>query len=275
MGPPELVFGRMLEDRALELALFPRGGRVFCIASAGCTALALAARGDRVTAVDVNPAQVEYVRARLAGGPVREGAADRRTGRLRTLAPLVGWRRPALERFCDLDDPPEQARVWTRLETHRLRLAARILLSRRVLMLGLAAPFVRVVPSRFDRILLRRLARGFATHPNRSNPYARLILLGETTAVDGPAQLELVSADAAEYLESCPPQTFDAITLSNVLDGPEPGYAARLLEAVQRAAARGAVAVLRSFAEPVDAEEDAWAARDRAFIWGRIRVWSP
>jgi S-adenosylmethionine:diacylglycerol 3-amino-3-carboxypropyl transferase len=265
----------MLEDRALELELFPPGGRVFCIASAGCTALALAARGDRVTAVDVNPAQVAYVRARLAGGAVREGAADRRTGRLRALAPLVGWRRAELERFCELHDPAEQARIWSRLETRRLRLTARVLLSRRVLRLGLAAPFVRVVPSGFDRILLQRLARGFGTHPNRSNPYARLILLGETPAVDRNAELDVAAADAAEYLESCPPPSFDAFSLSNILDGPDPQYGARLLEAVRRAARPGAVAILRSFGEPLDAEEDAWAARDRALIWGRIRVWSP
>lgn len=265
----------MLEDRALELELFPQGGRVFCIGSAGCTALALAARGDQVTAVDVNPAQVEYVLARLAGGPVREGAADLRTRRLRALAPLVGWRRAALERFCELDDPADQTRVWRRLETRRLRLAARIALSRRVLGLGLAAPFVRVVPARFDRVLLRRLARGFATHPNRSNPYARLILLGETPPVELPAKLDVTCADAVEHLESCAPASFDGFSLSNVLDGPEPEYGARLLEAVKRAAAPGAVATLRSFAEPLDAEEDAWAARDRALIWGRLRVWRP
>ena len=60
-GQPELLFGRMYEDRAIELEAFAAGGRVFCIASAGCTAFELAARGDDVTAVDVNPAQVSYV----------------------------------------------------------------------------------------------------------------------------------------------------------------------------------------------------------------------
>src|SRR5687768_12321771 len=61
-GPPELLFGRMYEDSAVELGAFEPGGRVFCIASAGCTAFDLAGRGDDVTAVDINPAQVEYVR---------------------------------------------------------------------------------------------------------------------------------------------------------------------------------------------------------------------
>ena len=48
----------MYEDRAIELDAFPAGGHVFCIASAGCTAFELAARGDEVTAVDVNPSQL-------------------------------------------------------------------------------------------------------------------------------------------------------------------------------------------------------------------------
>lgn len=56
-GGPELLFGRMHEDPALELALFPPRSRVVCIASAGCTAFALAAAGHEVTAVDVNPAR--------------------------------------------------------------------------------------------------------------------------------------------------------------------------------------------------------------------------
>ena len=53
--------GRMLEDAAIELSTFQPGGRVFTIASAGCTAMALARRGDRVTAVDVHPGQIDLV----------------------------------------------------------------------------------------------------------------------------------------------------------------------------------------------------------------------
>jgi hypothetical protein len=41
---------------------------------------------------------------------------------------------------------------------------------------------------------------------------------------------------------------------------------------VRRAAAPGAVVVLRSFANPRDAEEDAQAGRDRAMLWGRVSV---
>src|SRR5215204_6846121 len=123
-GPPELLFGRMYEDSAVELRAFQPGGRVFCIASAGCTAFDLAARGDDVTAVDINPAQVAYVRRRLAGEAIERGRIDRRFDRMRQIAPALSWSRAALERFCDLDETGEQLQFWRRrLDTRRLRLA--------------------------------------------------------------------------------------------------------------------------------------------------------
>jgi Protein of unknown function (DUF3419) len=81
----------MYEDRAIELEVLPARGRVFCIASAGCTAFELAARGDEVTAVDVNPAQVRYVQRRLGGELPVEGRVERLLRRARGLAPLLGW----------------------------------------------------------------------------------------------------------------------------------------------------------------------------------------
>jgi hypothetical protein len=47
---------------------------------------------------------------------------------------------------------------------------------------------------------------------------------------------------------------------------------ARLEAAVKRAAQPGAVVIQRRFAEPETAEEDGWARRDRALLWGRVRV---
>ncbi|WP_354644728.1 DUF3419 family protein [Kitasatospora camelliae] len=83
-GRPRILFGRMYEDPAVELAAFPPGSRVLCIASAGDTAAALAAAGHEVTALDLNPAQLAYARARLEGGaPARTGTAERLTGATR------------------------------------------------------------------------------------------------------------------------------------------------------------------------------------------------
>lgn len=281
-GPPQLLFGRMHEDWRIEEAAFPPGSRVFCIASSGCTALALAARGHRVTAVDVNPVQIEYARARLAGAPVRDGVAERWMARLRRGLPLLGLRERDLRAFLRLADPAEQARVWReRLATRRFGAALRCALHPAALRLTHGARFVQALPPRFDRIVRGRLERTWARHPNRDNPYAWRLLLGEDPpatesepAVLAPilAPVELACADAAEYLESCPPASFDGFSLSNVLDAAPPAYRERLLAAVRRAAAPGAVLVLRSFWEPSDPAAAEWAARDRSLLWGGIEV---
>src|SRR5207244_2730789 len=84
--------------------------------------------------------------------------------------------------------------------------------------------------------------------------------------------LSVEHEEAVEYLNRCPPQSFGAFTLSNILDGVSADYASRLEAAIARAAAPGAVVVLRSLGEPETAEEDTWASRDRALLWGAIRV---
>jgi hypothetical protein len=89
-GPRELLFGCMHEDAGIELASFPPGGRVFCIASAGCTAMHLSAQHE-VIAVDINPLQIAYVESRLAGGPMRTGKAEQLLTIMRRFALLVGW----------------------------------------------------------------------------------------------------------------------------------------------------------------------------------------
>jgi S-adenosylmethionine:diacylglycerol 3-amino-3-carboxypropyl transferase len=262
----------MYEDTAVELEAFDSGSRVFCIASAGCTAFDLAARGDDVTAVDVNPAQIEYVRHRLAGGAPKRGSIDRGLDRMRRVAPALGWRRSVLERFCSLERPEAQLELWrSRLDSRRFRLILAAAFSPRWLRRVYATPFVAVLPPRFDLVLRRRLERGFGRHANAQNPYAAGLLLGcplETT----PAPLTLVTAEAAEFLEGCPPQSFDGFSLSNILDGADEAYGVRLYAAVRRAAAPGAVSILRSFREPEDEDEARRAADDRALIWGAVRV---
>jgi S-adenosylmethionine:diacylglycerol 3-amino-3-carboxypropyl transferase len=271
-GPPELLFGQMYEDFGLELEHFAPGGRVFSIASAGCTAFGLAARGHDVTAVDVNPAQMAYVRERIGGAPVRRGRVDRGFDRVRRLAPALGWRRDVLERFCRLDDPDEQLELWrSRLDTRRLRIALAAAFSPLRLRRSYADPFLSVLPPRFDRVIRLRLERGFARHPNSANPYARSLLLGDPRETS-PAHVQLETADAAEFLERCDEGSFDSFSLSNILDGAGEQYAERLWAAVRRAAKPGAVAILRSFGEPADEREAELAGADRSLIWGSIRI---
>jgi len=265
----------MYEDCTLELELLPAGGRSFCIASAGCTALVLAARGDAVTAVDINPAQVAYLRARLSGAAHTDGVIERLLTRARALGWLVGWSRSKREAFCDLNDTTLQTRMWRQqLNTTRFRAATAFLLSALVLRRAYAREFVRAVPRRFDLVLRQRLERGFTRHPNRDNPYVRLLLLGTPPRIapTSSESVDVICADAADYLESASPESFDGFSLSNVFDGASAAYRLRLLRAIERAAAPGAVLMWRSIAEPTQTEDEQWAARDRSLIWGSVRV---
>jgi S-adenosylmethionine:diacylglycerol 3-amino-3-carboxypropyl transferase len=81
-----------------------------------------------------------------------------------------------------------------------------------------------------------------------------------------------VHSDAADYLEGEPPASFGGFTLSNILDGADETYARRLFAAVRRAAAPGAVVVLRSFGEPRVEGPTGHAGEDRSMLWGVVDV---
>ncbi|HEX4943642.1 MAG TPA: DUF3419 family protein [Usitatibacteraceae bacterium] len=274
-GPPRVLFGRMYEDPAIELSAFRPGGRVFCIASAGCTALALAP-SHPVVAVDINPAQLTYAARRIAGEPMVRGTAESLMAFGRTFLPLAGWRRSTLATFLDLDDPGRQREFWkAHLDTLRFRAALKVLLSFTALRAGYAPGLLSALPPRFDEVMRRRLERCFSTHPNRSNLWARALLLGELARETPSTQamaIELVRADAATFLESAPARSFDGFTLSNILDGATEAYRRRLFEAVSRAAAPGAMVVLRSFGEPAGDMPTNRAAEDRSILWGIVDV---
>jgi S-adenosylmethionine:diacylglycerol 3-amino-3-carboxypropyl transferase len=274
-GPKKILFGRMYEDPSIEEAAFRAGGRVFCIASAGCTALQLAERHE-VVAIDINPVQLEYARQRIAGAPLRVGTAERVMGALRKLLPLAGWSQRKLDAFLGLDDPARQMAYWrAHLDTRRFRIGFDAALSVTGLRAIYASPFLRLLPPRFGRVLRGRMERCFALHANRTNPYARALFLGDLSS-DAPSprarHIELVLGDAAGHLEQCAPGSFDGFTLSNILDGADDAYGARLLAAVKRAATPDAVLVLRSFGEPRTPIPDNQAARDRSMLWGVVDV---
>ena len=274
-GPKAILFGRMYEDPTIETDAFPPGGRVLCIASAGCTVRKLAERHD-VVGVDINPVQLDYARRRLAGAPAEVGTAERVMAAFRRLLPLAGLDRAELQDFLALSSPAEQIERWNRrLCTRRFRIGLDALLSLTGLRVVYASAFLRNLPPRFGRVLLARLERGFAIHPNRTNPYARALFLGEPAGDgDAPAKgsIELVCSDAASYLEAQPAGSFCGITLSNILDGATAGYRGRLFAAAKRAATADGVVVLRSFAEPSGASLDNLASRDRSMIWGVVQV---
>lgn len=283
--PERLIFGETYEDAAIELSAFAPQSRVFAIAGAGATARVLAAAGHRVTAVDISAGQIEYAKARAAGAAaqtgaaVKTGAAERLLAWGRALAAASGWRRGRVEEFLALEDCAVQTAYWDRwLDTPAWRAAVDVFLGPRLLGLWYRNPFVRALPGDFGRLLRERLRRGWATHANRANPYAALLLLGKTPPEPVPAPgtkpkpIRFVCADAAEFLESAAPASFDAFALSNIGDGATPEYMCRLNAAIRRAAAPGAMAVMRSFAEPADAIGANWALRDRSLVWGAVNV---
>lgn len=271
----QVLFGRMYEDASVELGVFRPGGRVFCVASAGCTAMKLAPLHE-VVAVDINPVQLAYARGRFAGDMGFSGTAERLMAIARTGAPLAGWSPSRLRTFLEFDDSVTQLLYWRQhLNTWRFRAAFDGLLSATALGAVYSRPFLEFLPRRLGAVLRGRMERCFARYPNCDNPYARALLLGEWCAEPPPMNakdIRLVHADAAAHLESEPAMSFDGFTLSNVLDGADPAYGRRLFAAVKRAARPGAVTVLRSFAEPSSALESNHAAEDRAMLWGLVDV---
>lgn len=270
-----LLFGAMYEDPAIETEFFPAASRVFCIASAGCTALALSAAGHDVTAVDVNPQQVFYAQARADGGPLREGTAERLLSRVRALFPALGWTDARLREFLAMRNPSVQVDYWQgRLDTKRWRTATDALLSSVLLGTAYRNPFLAGLPRRFGSVIRARLERTWSNHANNRNPYAWRFLIGQTpTVLDRPASpIRFMCDDAATYLQGCKPASFDAFSLSNILDGAPLDYIRRLCCAIEHAAKPGAIVVTRSFAEHKNSFNRNLAARDRSMIWGTVSV---
>jgi len=273
-GAPRLLFGSMHEDPEIELAAFRGKGRIFCIASAGTTALRLAEEHELV-ACDINPTQLAYAERRVRGGPVRKGDAERAMSFARVFMPVVGWRPGVLRAFLALSDLTEQAAFWKQhLDTRRFRAGLDALMSPVMLRTLYASQFLSFLPPRFGAVLRNRLEKGFSRHRNSSNPYAPALLLGETVEEPTPSgtRIEFVLGDAASWLASCPAHSFDGFALSNILDGAEPDYQSRLWQAVRRAATGDAVVVWRSFAEPSPSLTTNQADRDRSLLWGVVDV---
>ena len=275
VGPRQVLFGRMYEDASIELEAFRPGGRILCIASAGCTAMKLAPQHE-VVAVDINPVQLDYAARRINGDPGFRGRAERVMDFARFFAPLAGWWPSRVRAFVELDDPIEQMEYWQRqLNTWRFRTALDGLFSVTALRSVYSSPLLDFLPKHLGAVMRARMERCFAKHPNRSNPYARSLLLGELSYDPPPPEakkVRLVHADAAGFLENEAPASFDGFTLSNILDGVDDAYRRRLLAAVKRAAAPGAATVLRSFSDRSANSIANRASDDRAMLWGSVLV---
>jgi hypothetical protein len=222
--------------------------------------------------------QIAYVERRLAGGPVERGSAERVLAFARRFAPLVGWTNERLHEFLALEQPGEQIAYWrTRLDNPLLRAGFDLLFSPTTLHVFYARSLIEAVPTDFGAVMRRRMERCFGRHSNRRNPYARMLLLGEPaadTAAMCANRIRLAAADAADFLERQAIGSFNAFSLSNILDGANASYSQRLFRAVQHAASSDALVVLRSFREPGPDVRDNRAADDRSMLWGTVGVWT-
>lgn len=273
-GPRRLLFGHMHEDAEIERTAFLNKRRVFCIASAGCTAARLCDEHE-VIACDINPVQLAYAESRLQGAAAQRGDAERAMAFARTFMPLVGWRVSVVRAFLALSDVTEQLAFWrTHLDTRRFRTSFDLLMSPAMLRAVYAPRFLAFLPPKFGAVLRSRLERGFTRHANATNPYGRALLLGETHDPPPPKMpnVRFVLSDAASFLESCTAGSIDAFSLSNILDGAEAAYRDRLSQAVRHAASRDAVMVLRSFGDGRTELATNHAADDRAMLWGSVDV---
>lgn len=275
-GGLTLLFGRMFEDPLVELEAFSGRSRILSIASAGDVAMALAEAGHLVTAVDINPAQVAYVRDRLDGGPTRPGQADRLLAAGRTALRVAGWSRTRLERLSAMDDPEAQVAAWRSLTSGPSGLALRALLAPSALRLGYRDDFARSIANlRHDLPL--RIERRLGAHSNADNPWARLLLTGRwpedrPSPSVAPGAVELVVDDVAAHLEAAPAGSYDGFALSNVLDGAPASYRPRLVAALRAAGVPGSVVVLRTLATATSPDDAAAAHRDRALLWGGLVI---
>ena len=242
-GPPRVLFGRMYEDPAIERAAFSPGGRVFCIASAGCTAMHLSPYHD-IVAVDINPMQLAYAKSRIEGAPMVRGTAEHVMRIGRALLPLAGWRRTTLDAFLDFDDPAAQRRFGRPISTRdgSVPVSTRCCRLRRY-----ARRTRRTCSPRFQVTLARSCGPGWSA-ASASTPIAAIpshMRFSPASSWPTPVppearRVELVQSDAATYLEQAPPQSFRGFTLSNILDGADDSYRARLFRAIRRAAASDA-----------------------------------
>ncbi|WP_143103000.1 DUF3419 domain-containing protein [Agrococcus baldri] len=276
-----LLHGWDWSDPGIELEELAPASRVLVSGGAGEMIAVLADAGHRVTVIGSNRNQLEYARRRVAGGAFEPGAAERLfdlgRGMIRAASPA--WSRRRVRQFLQENDPIRASQAW------KDRLDNRTLASILKTMLGPAGAlsalvlrdFSTPIPPHFDEAIRGRIARALRKHAPRDNPYAWRLLLGEELPghrlprVDADA-IGWVDAPLLDHLERVEPGTYDAITLSNVIDGADERWVRDLRKAAVRAVVPGGPIIARSFATTMDDDAAKRARRDRAMLWGSIVV---
>ncbi|MEV7528089.1 hypothetical protein [Agrococcus sediminis] len=276
-----LLHGWDWADAAIELEEIAPGSRVLASAGAGELVAALADAGHRVTAIGANREQTDYARRRVADGAFEPGSAERLmdVGRGMVRAASPAWSRRRVRAFLQETDPMRAEAHW------KERLDNRTLASILKTMLGPAGAlsalvlrdFATPIPPHFDEAIRGRIARALRKHAPAGNPFAWRLLLGEelpghrAPAVD-PASVAWTAEPVLDHLERIAPGTYDAISLSNVIDGANERWVRDLRKAALRAVVPGGPVIARTFATTMDDEAAKRARRDRSMLWGAIVV---
>lgn len=276
-----LLHGWDWSDPRIELDELAPASRVLVTAGAGEVAAALAAAGHRVSALGANREQLDYARRRVGGGPFEPGAAERLfdLGRGMVRAASPAWSRRRVRQFLQEDDPLRAAAEWkARLDNRTLSSILRTMLGPAGALSALILrDFSTPIPPHFDEAIRGRIARALRKHPPSGNPYAWRLLLGEDLPghrlpVVDPAAIEWIDEPLLDHLERSQPGRYDAISLSNVVDGADERWVRDLRKAAVRAVVPGGPVIARSFATTMDDEAAKRARRDRAMLWGSIVV---
>lgn len=304
-----LKFGVVREDPELECELVRMLGarEVLLVASGGCTALTLRHQFPnlRVTAFDINPAQLQHVRnkaAAVARDAHAELAALNQAGEFeglfRTLrAFLIEFvtSEPELARFFAEDTSPEErATLVEKWAIARYFPVAFQLAFHDALLCTMFGPAAiqHAQPGSYPGYFQAAFLRGLRRRDAADNPFLQHVLLGHYLPRSAPAYLtsQVPLLAGLELRESSLPQVpelgrFRLYSLSNVFDWSDDALTAAWAHAIVQASQPGAAVLIRQlnnrrnvrrfFAPHFEfnsALGDSMQQRDRSLLYERIEV---
>lgn len=234
---------------------------------------------------DLDDGALAYWRARteaVAAGVIHQGRFERFQARFRSFLRVLQGRR-RIERLFESDSLETQQRYFDESwNTTRWRLIFRMAFNKRILARrGLSSDYFRFDDgsTSFAESFLSRARRAFREIPIRSNYFLAQYLLGRYLSSDAVPdylrrdnlpvvrarldRIEVITADAKEWLAARPTASIDAFSLSNICELMNANDTTTTFEQVAHAARPGARICFRNLMVPRDVP---------AALTNRIRV---